>query len=106
MVCQLNLITHGAEGISCKDTELFAARVHVTKKANSEMNSRSVSPHSTYPSDMVAYGRPDLRHEISLLARYKHRALVFVCGPSQMVDEASALSMEYGVDFRHETFEL
>lgn len=54
----------------------------------------------------VERGRPDIKAEISRLAPLKHRALVFVCGPSAMVAEAAALSMQSGVDFRHETFEL
>ena len=84
-------------------------------KTNSRMNSRSNSASDLringdtshhiqhYP---VKQGRPNVEESISRIAVHGYRALVFVCGPAPMVAQAAALSMQYGVDFRHETFEL
>jgi ferredoxin-NADP reductase len=82
-----------------------SSRGHSTHERESERESESVNAIAPLHRP-VERGRPDLKAEISRLTPHQHRALVFVCGPSSMVAEASALSMKSGVDFRHETFEL
>jgi hypothetical protein len=117
--------------IACEEErDMFSARVFVTSSTSTagfdssgpfegSENDTATSGHSLPASLSVSAvslnvplhrpverGRPDLKAEISRLTPHKHRALVFVCGPSCMVAEAAALSMKSGVDFRHETFEL
>lgn len=67
------------------------------------INNNESHPQHLYP---VKKGRPNVEGSIARLAAHGHRALVFVCGPASMVQHAAALSMKYGTDFRHETFEL
>lgn len=66
-------------------------------------NSITSHPQHLYP---VKQGRPNVEGSVARLAAHGHRALVFVCGPASMVQQAAALSMKYETDFRHETFEL
>lgn len=66
-------------------------------------NSNTSHPQHLYP---VKQGRPNVEGSVARPAAHGHRALVFVCGPASMVQQAAALSMKYGTDFRHETFEL
>lgn len=51
-------------------------------------------------------GRPQLEEEVKKLEKHKMKALLFVCGPAAMVEDCAQLTMQYGIDFRHETFEL
>jgi hypothetical protein len=67
------------------------------------INGSTSHPQHLYP---VKQGRPNVEGSVARLAAHGHRALVFVCGPASMVEQAAALSMKYGTDFRHETFEL
>jgi NAD(P)H-flavin reductase len=40
------------------------------------------------------------------LASHGASALVFVCGPQSLVQDCAQLTMEHGVDFRSEGFQL
>ena len=84
-------------------------------RTNSKTNSRSDSASNLHTNGsthhhtmhyLVKQGRPNVEGSIARIAAHGYRALVFVCGPAPMVAQAAALSMQYGVDFRHETFEL
>ena len=80
-------------------------------KSNSPTDLRTNGNTSHHPQHHplhypVKQGRPNVEGSVARLAAYGHKALVFVCGPAPMVEQAAALSMQYGVDFRHETFEL
>jgi len=54
----------------------------------------------------MKYGRPDLLSEIMALSPWGMESLIYVCGPSSMVETCSAHSQRSKVDFRAETFEL
>lgn len=54
----------------------------------------------------MKYGRPDLLSEIMALSPWGMGSLVYVCGPSSMVETCSAHALRSKVDFRAETFEL
>ena len=61
---------------------------------------------SKYNKSVFKSSRPDLAAEISQYSHFKHRLLVFACGPKSLVEECSVLSMQMNCDFRHEVFEL
>ena len=75
--------------------------MHITSK-----NTANISETNSSISSLFKQGRPDLISEIGKLSYLKNNLLVFVCGPNSMVEECSTLTMKYGVQFRHETFEL
>ena len=57
-------------------------------------------------SILIKIGRPELEEEVKRLAPFAGKALLFVCGPAALVEDCAKLTMQYGIDFRHETFEL
>ena len=79
----------------------FSVSVHLTSKKIGDQ-----IPQNSNISSFWKEGRPDLVSEIGKLSYLKNNLLVFVCGPNSMVEECSELTMKYGVQFRHETFEL
>ena len=59
------------------------------------------------PVCALTQGRFDLAKEVQALSEFGGEApLVFVCGPGPMVQQASSLSLKYGVPFHEETFLL
>jgi hypothetical protein len=55
---------------------------------------------------LIKIGRPELEEEVKRVAPFAHKALLFVCGPAALVEDCAKLTKQYGIDFRHETFEL
>ena len=51
----------------------------------------------------IAYGRANLENEVKAMDK---NGLVYVCGTPGMVEEASALSYQYGIHFKSEVFIL
>jgi len=66
---------------------------------NKDTESSGVLPH-------YKHGRPDLFTTLASLAPYSISSLVFACGPEQLMDDCANVTMQYGLDFRRETFEL
>ena len=81
----------------------FNFSLHVT--TNNELNIEKVE--DNHLIDHISYGRPNFDvkiREISFFNRYN--SLVFACGPMSMIKMCSETTKAYGIDFRHETFEL
>jgi len=61
-------------------------------------------------SSVASFGRPDLLSEFKALVQgagsVGEDTLAFVCGPRGMINEVERLSVEAGVEFHAETFEL
>jgi Ferric reductase NAD binding domain len=55
---------------------------------------------------LMHMGRPNIEEEVKAVAKHKGKALLFACGPSSLIQDCAVLSHKYGIDFRHETFEL
>jgi predicted ferric reductase len=51
-------------------------------------------------------GRPNLHAGLAALGRYGMNALVFACGPEQLLSDCGNITMQFGIDFHAETFEL
>ena len=54
----------------------------------------------------INYNRPNLNIKIREISYYNNNSIVFVCGPMSLVNSCSDITKSFGVDFRHETFEL
>lgn len=50
--------------------------------------------------------RPQFTNLVNIVGHVKRQALVYACGPQSLVDALDILSIDSGVDFRHETFIL
>ena len=95
---------------------MFEVAVHVTGHEKVKEQAESLGLEAVITSKQKAYGankniqikigRPELEEEVKQLQQHKMKALLFVCGPAPMVEDCAKLTMQYGIDFRHETFEL
>jgi ferredoxin-NADP reductase len=62
---------------------------------------------SSKPGELpIKPGRPDLQSEILALSPWRMEALVFVCGPRALAEDAGKYAAMSEVDFKHETFAL
>ena len=85
--------------VSASSNVKLSCRIHITKGKQTLENSSS-------RVDVIFGKRPDLASEIAALASVGMNALVYVCGPDVMVEQASVQTQKCGVDFKHETFLL
>ena len=95
---------------------MFEVAVHVTGHEKVKEQAETLGLEAVITSKQKAYGanksiqikigRPELEEEVKQLQEHKMKALLFVCGPESMVEDCANLTMQYGIDFRHETFEL
>ena len=95
---------------------MFEVALHVTGHEKVKEQAETLGLQAVITSKQKAYGankniqikigRPELEEEVKQLQQHKMKALLFACGPASMVEECAKLTMQYGIDFRHETFEL